>query len=175
MENTLKHYRTKAGLTQGQLAEKASISPALVSKLESGERQIGKIAGETLLLIADALKVNPALLLGGAVDEGTELESVDTGGLVMIGLPEASEETACFNNSGVSDRSFVQIDYDMDDGKILPTYHIGGNWTKYRSESIIYCGSIRHHASQQYIADMIIRAVDIRQDGERLLAEESEE
>lgn len=57
----LKEYRTKAGLTQKQLAEKAGISRVTIANIERGSQSF--IQSSTVIKLADALKVDPQVLL----------------------------------------------------------------------------------------------------------------
>lgn len=57
----LKKCRIKAGLTQEQLAEKSGVSRITIAKLESGAQTITK--SSTIIKLADALQVNPQVLL----------------------------------------------------------------------------------------------------------------
>src|SRR6266702_1348750 len=54
----LKRYRVAAGLTQGQLAERAGLSERAVSDLERGARRAPQRA--TLQLLAEALSLSAA-------------------------------------------------------------------------------------------------------------------
>lgn len=62
--------RTKAGLTQAQLSEKASLSVDSISRMERGERAPSL---ESLEKIATALKTDPAELLNF---KGKELKAL---------------------------------------------------------------------------------------------------
>lgn len=63
----VKQQRKLAHLTQEKLAEKAGISFAFVGHIERGTR---KASVETLVKIANALKVSPAVLLRDSLDDG---------------------------------------------------------------------------------------------------------
>ena len=58
-ENTRK-YRTRAGLTQAQLAEKVGVGTAFISRVELGQK---RMRIETMLLVASALHISVDLLL----------------------------------------------------------------------------------------------------------------
>lgn len=58
-ENTRK-YRTRAGLTQAQLAEKVGVGTAFISRVERGQK---RMRIETMLLVASALHISMDLLL----------------------------------------------------------------------------------------------------------------
>lgn len=51
----LKHYRTKAGLTQKALAELIGISPRTLQDYEQGSKPLEKAAAITVLNMAKAL------------------------------------------------------------------------------------------------------------------------
>ena len=57
-------FRQEAGLTQKDLAEKASIHFRLYQKYESGEVPLGRVAAETVLALAKALDVSVEDLIG---------------------------------------------------------------------------------------------------------------
>src|SRR6266568_3651745 len=54
----LRRYRTAAGLTQEELAERAQVSPRAISDLERGQRN--RPWRETIHLLADALTLEPS-------------------------------------------------------------------------------------------------------------------
>lgn len=56
--NQLAYLRTKAGLTQAQLAQKTGKHVMYISKLERGDRHISGISLETAIALADALGVD---------------------------------------------------------------------------------------------------------------------
>ena len=58
---TIRQYRTKAGMSQERLAEKAELHPVYVGKVERGEQWISLHA---LLRVAKALGVRGCDLLG---------------------------------------------------------------------------------------------------------------
>lgn len=60
MQLRIKELRKQAGLSQSELAEKAGLSRAVISKLENGGAD--RVTVKTLLAIADALKVEPGYL-----------------------------------------------------------------------------------------------------------------
>ena len=53
--NNLKHFRTEAGLSQAQLAEKAGISFRTLQDYEQGRKPLEKAAAITVLTLARAL------------------------------------------------------------------------------------------------------------------------
>ena len=53
--NNLKHYRTKAGLSQAQLAAKVGISVRTLQDYEQGRKPLEKAAAITVLRIACVL------------------------------------------------------------------------------------------------------------------------
>lgn len=57
----LKKYRLEAGLTQTQLAEKAGVSRITIANIESGKQSY--IKSSTIIKLAEALNVNPQVLL----------------------------------------------------------------------------------------------------------------
>lgn len=57
----LKKYRTEAGLTQEQLAEKSGVSRVTIANIERGVLTF--IKSSTIVKLADALKINPQVLL----------------------------------------------------------------------------------------------------------------
>ncbi|MFC3834756.1 helix-turn-helix domain-containing protein [Deinococcus rufus] len=66
----LKSARTRAGLTQEQLAAAAGVSSATVFKHEQG--QVNGVSGRTLQALATALKVDARSLFLPAHSEGSE-------------------------------------------------------------------------------------------------------
>lgn len=58
-ENTRK-YRTRAGLTQAELAEKVGVGTSFISRVERGQK---RMRIETMLLVAAALHISVDLLL----------------------------------------------------------------------------------------------------------------
>jgi transcriptional regulator with XRE-family HTH domain len=58
----IRHHRTKAGLTQEQLAEKADLHPVYVGKIERGEQWISLHA---LLRVAKAMGIKAGILIEG--------------------------------------------------------------------------------------------------------------
>ena len=57
----LKKIRIESGLTQEQLAEKSGISRITIANIERGSQTF--IKSSTIVKLADALKVNPQVLL----------------------------------------------------------------------------------------------------------------
>jgi len=72
--------RTKAGMTQAQLAEKTNLSIDSISRMERGERAP---SFESLEKIAIALKSDPADLLNF---KGRELKALSEGGPEILDL-----------------------------------------------------------------------------------------
>jgi len=66
---TLRTARRIARLTQRQLAAAAGVDHSFISLIESGERSIGAVGYETVVLIARALHVEPHELFPVAVPE----------------------------------------------------------------------------------------------------------
>ena len=60
MQN-LKFLRTKAGLTQEQLAQKAGVSRVTIALLESGKTR--EVKSSTIIKLADALNIDIDTLL----------------------------------------------------------------------------------------------------------------
>ena len=59
----LKELRKAKGLTQQSLADAAGVNISQVQKLESGEINVGNITLKNGLALANALGVDPAVLL----------------------------------------------------------------------------------------------------------------
>ena len=57
----LKEARVEAGLTQEQLAEKSGVSRATIANIERGSQAFLK--SSTIIKLADALKLDPSVLL----------------------------------------------------------------------------------------------------------------
>ena len=57
----LKNCRIKAGLSQEQLAEKSGVSRITIANIERGAQTVLK--SSTIIKLADALKVDPQVLL----------------------------------------------------------------------------------------------------------------
>jgi transcriptional regulator with XRE-family HTH domain len=60
----IKEKRLKAGLSQEKLSELCDLSPSYIGIIERGE---GKLSVETLVRIANVLKVNADYLLGDSI------------------------------------------------------------------------------------------------------------
>ena len=73
MKSTLKHHRTRAGLTQAQLAAKAGISLRTLQDYEQGRKPLAGAAASTVLKLAGALGLcllsDVEELIGKEVDE----------------------------------------------------------------------------------------------------------
>lgn len=71
----IKSLRTKAGLTQEQMAEKCGISTSYLGHIERGSR---KLSLETAVKIADCLRVSiDALIIDGKAVDSNILPSVE--------------------------------------------------------------------------------------------------
>lgn len=57
----LQKYRIKAGLTQEELAKKSGVSRVTIANIERGSQSF--IKSSTIIKLADALKVDPKVLL----------------------------------------------------------------------------------------------------------------
>lgn len=62
--NTLKSLRVNAGLSQSELAKKSGVNLRTIQGYESGNRDLYKAAGETLLRLARSLGCSIEDLLG---------------------------------------------------------------------------------------------------------------
>jgi transcriptional regulator with XRE-family HTH domain len=62
-ESIIAKLRKERGMTQAQLAEKSGVHAQALSKLERGDRPTSNIRLSTALALADALQVDPHLLL----------------------------------------------------------------------------------------------------------------
>lgn len=62
----LRTARLRRGLTQTTLAGLASLSPAYISMIETGQRQLTRVSD--ILALADVLKVSPLYLADGRTD-----------------------------------------------------------------------------------------------------------
>ena len=60
---TLRKARLEAGLTQKELAEKAGVHINQIQRFEKGERNIATAEAKTFMAIADALGLDPHILL----------------------------------------------------------------------------------------------------------------
>ena len=61
--NQLAYMRTRAGLTQQQLADRIGVTVPYLSKLETGERTINNVRLSSAVSIADALGITDVRLL----------------------------------------------------------------------------------------------------------------
>lgn len=59
----LREARLAAGLTQKQLSEASGVNPRQIQKVEAGEIKAGNMTASNLLAIADALGVDPRVLI----------------------------------------------------------------------------------------------------------------
>ena len=60
---TLRKARLDAGITQKELAEKAGVHINQIQRFEKGERSIASAEAKTFMAIADALGLDPHILL----------------------------------------------------------------------------------------------------------------
>lgn len=51
----LKEYRTKAGLSQSQLAKESGVNVRMIQQYEQGVKKINKASGETIYRLSQAL------------------------------------------------------------------------------------------------------------------------
>lgn len=59
------YYRKAAGMTQQQLADASGVNIRQIQRVENGEGDIANVTAQNLIAIADALKVEPRVLLAG--------------------------------------------------------------------------------------------------------------
>ena len=59
----LTYERVKAGLTQKQLAERSSVNIRQIQRVELGESEASNLTAKNLLALADALDVDPKILI----------------------------------------------------------------------------------------------------------------
>lgn len=64
-KSLLKFQRVALGMTQQQLAEASGVNVRQIRRVESGGSSEGNMTAKNLLAIADALGVDPHVLLGG--------------------------------------------------------------------------------------------------------------
>jgi transcriptional regulator with XRE-family HTH domain len=69
----VKRLRDRAGLTQGELAQKAGLDRSMISKIESGHRE--NVSRNTLVQLMEALGVTVDVLLGVSIPGLTQEES----------------------------------------------------------------------------------------------------
>jgi len=81
----IRFIRTSLGLTQDQLAERASISKSFLSEIENNKT---RASGHNLLKIADALDTSLDFLMKGETQEVMEPRSIQ----IPKGLAELAEE-----------------------------------------------------------------------------------
>ena len=62
-ESVLARLRIERHMTQAQLAEKSGVHAMAISRLEGGSRSLANVRLSTALALADALQVDPHLLL----------------------------------------------------------------------------------------------------------------
>lgn len=72
----LKKYRTKASMTQSQLAEISGVSVRMIQYYEQGVKDINKASGETLYKLSRALgcKMEDLLELRKRTEEGKKID-----------------------------------------------------------------------------------------------------
>lgn len=72
----LKEYRTKADLSQAQLAEISGVSVRMIQYYEQGVKDINKASGETLYKLSRALgcKMEDLLELRKRTEEGKKID-----------------------------------------------------------------------------------------------------
>ena len=63
-----KALRQAAGLTQNQLAEASGVNPRQIRRVEIGEAEAGNLTAKNLIALADALGVDPHILIDKAED-----------------------------------------------------------------------------------------------------------
>lgn len=63
-----KALRQAAGLTQKQLAEASGVNPRQIRRVEIGEAEAGNLTAKNLIALADALGVDPHILIDKAED-----------------------------------------------------------------------------------------------------------
>lgn len=75
-DRMLKEYRTKASLTQAQLAEISGVSVRMIQYYEQGVKDINKASGETLYKLSRALgcKMEDLLELRKRTEEGKKID-----------------------------------------------------------------------------------------------------
>lgn len=99
------------------------------------------------------------------------MENINTHGLKMIGLQEASEETGFPANSG----GYTELFYNKGTGEVWGVSQVsfGHNWhSEYKNPDIIKLGEPEIHVSAQEIADMIAQAMWYEKQAEKSLAKE---
>ncbi len=122
MAAALSEERARAGWTLEQLAERADLSPAHLSRIESGDRQPSIAA---LISLARALGVSVSVLLG----EGRNGPAIAT-----YGPEEPSHEangltiTSCSGYRGSSTLSALRITIDPEREAPVPARHRGEEW-----------------------------------------------
>jgi DNA-binding XRE family transcriptional regulator len=120
---SVREERARAGLTLDQLAQRADLSIAHLSRIESGDRQPSVAA---LISLSRALGVSVSSLLGEGRDEQPAI-SVYTG-------DEASHEAngltiaGCSGFPGSSTLEALRITIDLDRIPPVPARHRGEEW-----------------------------------------------
>jgi len=87
------------------------------------------------------------------------MKQIDTHGLKIVGLEEASKNT---ENYGRGSAKYDEIFYDMETGEVWTRFQcsLGNNsWTVYHDPAVIKVGETSRHLSMQRIADLIYDAV----------------
>ena len=62
IKDIIKNQRSKLGLTMKEVAEKVGVSEGTISRWESGE--IANMRRDKIMLLADALELSPAVIMG---------------------------------------------------------------------------------------------------------------
>lgn len=65
---TLREAREAAGMTQKQLAEVSGVNPRQIRRVEIGEAEAENLTAKNLIALADALGVDPHILIDKAED-----------------------------------------------------------------------------------------------------------
>jgi transcriptional regulator with XRE-family HTH domain len=118
----LREERTRAGLTLEQLAARAELSPAHLSRIESGDRQPSLAA---LLSLSRALGVSVSVLLGeGSGGPAIALYTGDEPSHSANGLTIAS----CGGFPGSSTLEALHITIEVDRVPPPPARHRGEEW-----------------------------------------------
>jgi quercetin dioxygenase-like cupin family protein/DNA-binding XRE family transcriptional regulator len=122
LAESLREERTRAGLTLEQLAQRADLSTAHLSRLESGDRQPSVAA---LISLSRALGVSMSTLLGER--RGTPAIAASPPGRVTH---EANGLTIapCSGFPGSSTLEALQISIDADRAPSEPARHRGEEW-----------------------------------------------
>ncbi len=93
--NNLKHYRTKAGLSQAQLAERVSISARTLQDYEQNRRPLEKAAAITVLNMARCLGCTVENLIDGEILNGSEMIRCKNCEHYILENPPTNDPTEC--------------------------------------------------------------------------------